>query len=338
MNKDTYSSFFGGTAYLGMPRNEEFKKLVFEGIELYGVNHGASRNNNISLDIFSLAEAEAASRCDSEDAILVSSGYLAAQLVLQHYYHSHRLIYAPDTHPALWIGNPGPPCISFTQWAEDAISEINSSREETLIISNSLNNLFPEIYSFDWLRRLDPENKIILLVDDSHGIGITGEKGEGVYSSIPDLPNIEVIVIASMAKALGVDAGVILGKSNIVSELRSSQIYAGSSPPAPGILYAYLHASEIYKEELKKLRENIKILTDLTRFSPGLHFVPNFPVFSLDDDKAGEFLLSKGIVISSFPYPDPQGESLNRIVINSTHTREELETLASAYFRNAKGA
>lgn len=330
MDKGAGSCFFGGTAYLGIPRNEEFRKLVFEGIERYGINHGASRNNNITLDIFSLAEAEAAARSAAEDAILVSSGYLAAQLVLQHYFSSHRLIYAPDTHPALWIGKPEPPLMQFSDWVENTISVINASREPTLIITNSLNNLFPEIYNFEWLKRLDAEKKAILLVDDSHGIGITGEKGEGVYSKIPDLPNIEVIVIASMAKALGVDAGVILGNGASIREFRHSPVYAGSSPPSPGILYAYVNAAEIYKRELKRLRENTKVLTDLIRIRPGLSFTDNFPVLLLDEPDAAEYLLSRGIVISSFPYPDPQGKALNRIVINSNHRRDELEILAAA--------
>ena len=105
--------FFSGTAYLGMPHNKVFRNLVFEGIEIYGLNHGASRNNNITLDIFSIAENVAARRFGSEDSIFLSSGYLAAQLLVQHYYETHRLIYAPDTHPALWIGRPKGPQRKF---------------------------------------------------------------------------------------------------------------------------------------------------------------------------------------------------------------------------------
>ena len=53
-NKKNISLFFGGTAYLGIPHNDEFRKLFIRGMEIYGVNHGASRNNNITLDIFSI--------------------------------------------------------------------------------------------------------------------------------------------------------------------------------------------------------------------------------------------------------------------------------------------
>ena len=322
--------FFGGTAYLGIPWNTDFRNLVIKGMELYGVNHGASRNNNITLDIFSIAEKMAAKRFKAEDSIIVSSGYLAAQLVVQNYYKSHQLIYAPETHPALWLGIPAAPKIKFSDWVERVIVLINNSVEPSLIISNSLNNLIPEIYDFNWLNRINPNKRVIILVDDSHGIGITGDHGEGVYSRIPELPNIQRIVIASMAKALGVDAGLILGNSSIIDTFRSSPVYAGSSPPSPGMLYAFVNSEDIYRNELKKLRMNLRLFTDLMNSGSGLFFINNFPVFLLNDDIIAAGLLKNGINISSFPYPDPKGKSLNRIVISSSHQREELEILANA--------
>ncbi|MHB1178917.1 MAG: hypothetical protein ACYCZO_11365 [Daejeonella sp.] len=77
------------------------------------------------------------------------------------------------------IGKPNLLKIRFKEWIERAILEINTSEKPVLIITNSLNNLIPEIYEFDWLAKILPGKKVILLVDDSHGIGITGQSGEG---------------------------------------------------------------------------------------------------------------------------------------------------------------
>ena len=324
------SLFFGGTAYLGMPHNQAFKKLVFEGIEIYGLNHGASRSNNITLDIFSIAENEAARRFGAEDSIFLSSGYLAAQLVVQQYHDTHLLIYAPDTHPALWIGRPQAPKIKFEVWAEQAINQINESDQPVMIISNSLNNLIPEIYRFDWLKRIDPKKEIVLLIDDSHGVGITGDEGKGVYSNLPKLPNIQIFVTASMAKAMGFDAGIILGSNAGITSLRNSPVYVGSSPPSPGMLYAFVHAELIYKQQLKNLHSNLIRFTDLLISTKKLFFIPNFPVFLLEDDEIAVDIIKNGINISSFPYPDPRGKSIHRIVLNSGHKKEELEILARA--------
>lgn len=330
MDKEsTLSLFFGGTAYLGIPHNEIFREYAFKGMELYGLNYGASRNNNITLDIFSIAEAETANRFKADDSILLSSGYLAAQLVVQHYFKTYRLIYAPDTHPALWIGRQEASRIKFNEWVDETIRTINESDEPSMIISNSLNNLIPEIYDFNWIKRIDTSKKAILLIDDSHGVGIWGDHGEGVYSKIPKLPNIETIVIASMAKALGVDAGMILGNSLIIKELRSSTIYAGGSPPSPGMLYAFVQAKELYANELRNLRKNLRLFTDLLESTKNLFFINDFPVFLLQNDSLATNLVKNGINISSFPYPDPKGKSLHRIIISSIHSKEELEILAN---------
>ena len=330
INGKGLSLFFGGTAYLGMPHNQAFKELVFEGIEIYGLNHGASRSNNITLDIFSNAEKEAARRFGAEDSIFLSSGYLAAQLLVQQFYETHLLIYAPDTHPALWIGRPRATRIKFEVWVEETIRQINESDQPVMIISNSLNNLIPKIYSFDWIKRIDSQKEIILLVDDSHGVGITGDRGRGIYSRLPQLPNIQIFVIASMAKALGFDAGLILGSNAGISSLRNSPVYVGSSPPSPGMLYAFVHAELIYKEQRENLHKNLILFTDLLVSTKQLFFINNFPVFLLEDDQIAFDLLKNSIYISSFPYPDPNGKSIHRIVVNSSHKKEELEILASA--------
>lgn len=322
--------FFGGTAYLGISFNEKFKQLVLEGIDLYGINYGASRNNNVSLDVFARAEAEATKRCGAEDSIIVSSGYLSAQLVIQHYFQKFRFIYAPDTHPALWIGEPKPPVMRFREWVDQTVKEVNDSDDPVLLITNSLNNLYPEIYEFDWLNEILPDKRVCLLVDDSHGIGITGEKGEGVYSRIPRFPNIEIIVVASMAKALGVDAGVILGTKKIIDKLRTSPVYAGASPPSPGVLYAYVNGYAIYQEELDKLRSNTKFFKGLIGKIGSLSSINDYPVFLIEDVNAGTNLASVGIMISSFAYPDIKGKTLNRVVLNSRHSKEELRELAEA--------
>jgi 8-amino-7-oxononanoate synthase len=321
--------FFAGTAYLGMPFNTKFRELFIRGMEIYGVNHGASRNNNITLDIFSIAERVAAKRFNSEDAILLSSGYLAAQLVVQYYDASHELIYAPDSHPALCLGLPNLPQINFQDWVDQTIEKVNKSNRPCLIISNALNNLLPEIYDFNWLTRIDSTKEVIVLLDDSHGIGITGNNGKGCYSRIVETTTAQVIVIASMAKAMGVDAGLVISKTSIISQIRSSPIYAGSSPPSPGALYAFVNSEEIYHQELKSLWQNIQLFIDLLKPGNHLFYLPNFPVFLLNDQTIADGLLQKGIHISSFPYPDPEGKKLNRIVFTSAHKATEIELLAS---------
>lgn len=52
--------FYSGTSYLGMNQDEDFKKLLIEGMNRYGMSFGSSRNGNLQLDIYDQAEEKMA--------------------------------------------------------------------------------------------------------------------------------------------------------------------------------------------------------------------------------------------------------------------------------------
>jgi 8-amino-7-oxononanoate synthase len=322
--------YFGGTAYLGIPQNEDFLKLYVEGIKKFGLNNGTSRNNNVQLGIYNDVEAYTAKKYGADAALITSSGFLAAQIAVQYLSRLGEVRYAPVTHPALWLN--GQPKIegSFTAWDDIIVDEINNSpKENWVIISNSMNNLFPEIYDFSFLKRINQEKEVILLVDDSHGIGINN-KGLSALSICAQSENIKTLVIASMAKALGVDAGMIIGDGNVINELKQSNAFFGASPPAAAGLFAFMMAEKIYTRELKTLNANIDQLTNALSGNPDWHFIPNFPVFLSKNIDISERLIKQDILISSFPYPDKDGEMINRIVLSSWHKETDIKKLINA--------
>ncbi|RZM21936.1 MAG: aminotransferase class I/II, partial [Pedobacter sp.] len=164
--------YFGGTAYLGIPQNQAFLNYYIEGLSKFGVNNGTSRNNNVQLGIYDDAEAYAADYFGSEAALITSSGYLAAQLVVQYVSKLGQVVYAPGTHPALWLaGDPGVEG-TFSDWAKSVVTKINNSEERRwVLISNAMNNLFPEVYDLGFLAGISHEKEILMVIDDSHGIG-----------------------------------------------------------------------------------------------------------------------------------------------------------------------
>ncbi len=326
--ENTSYLYFGGTAYLGIPQNQDFIDLYIEGIKKFGLNNGTSRTNNIQLGIYNDAEKIAAARFGAENALITSSGYLAAHLTVKSLSTLGKVIYAPAAHPALWLNDQPTTQQTFNEWKKETIKLINASEEKNwVLISNSMNNLFPEIYDFNFLTDIHPEKKIILIVDDSHGIGINNN-GRGAWIKLPAKSNIERIVVASMAKALGVDAGLVLGSNALITKLKSGNIFIGASPPSAAGLFAFIKAEKIYQRAWTKLQENVKLLTaDLNK---KWAFEPAFPAFLTLDSSLAERLLSEKILISSFPYPKPESKPINRIVLSSWHEKEDIETLLAA--------
>ncbi|MGF1923906.1 MAG: aminotransferase class I/II-fold pyridoxal phosphate-dependent enzyme [Bacteroidia bacterium] len=318
--------YFGGTAYLGIPQHKSFRALYLEGLEYYGLNNGTSRSNNVQLSIYDEVEQYAAKSYGAEACLITSSGYLAAQLTVKELSGMGKVCYAPATHPALWLNEVPRVDGSFSEWAEALVEKINQSDlENWVIISNSLNNLYPEIYDFSFVKEIHDSKKVILIVDDSHGLGVTND-GKGVFSTLPKQENIELVVIASMAKALGVDAGLVFGTDQMISKLKHANVFLGASPPSAAGLFAFMHASAIYKEEHEKLMR----LSTKFEARGDWSFVPGFPVYLSNDPGLAEYLKAQQILISSFAYPDKKGRLLNRIVLSSWHTLADIEELILA--------
>jgi len=319
--------YFGGTAYLGIPQNLEFIDLYTEGIKKYGLNNGTSRSNNIQLGIYDEAEKVAAHRFKAEDALITSSGYLAAQLTVKSLSDFGKVLYAPSSHPALWLENQTLNSKLFSKWKTETLALINNAREQNwVLISNSMNNLFPEIYNFDFLEEIHDNKNIILIVDDSHGIGVNND-GLGSFNNLAKKENMECVVVASMAKALGLDAGLVLGSGKIIQKLKRTNTFIGASPPAAAGLYTFIKGEHIYKQAWNKLQENIDLLA--SKLTSEWKFEPGFPVFYLNNPALADMLLPHEILISSFPYPNANSEPINRIVLSSWHTPADIEYLAS---------
>ena len=322
--------YFGGTAYLGIPQNKEFIDIYTEGIQRYGLNNGTSRGNNVQLAIYDEAEAHAAKIYGAETALITSSGYLAAKLTVRAFAKFGAIRYAPNSHPALWLDGDPINHKEFKTWSKKLVAEINGSEEENwVVLSNSLNNLYPEIYDFSFVNHINSNKNILLIIDDSHGIGIISG-GFCAMQSVPKLPNVEVIVIASMAKALGVDAGLVLGSEGSVSKLKQSDEFYGASPPAAAGLYAFINGQDIYKKAYKKLQTNVKLFEQLLPCDSNWINTDGFPVFLNREKDIEQRLLEEKILISSFPYPDRNGSILNRIVLSSWHEEVDILKLITA--------
>lgn len=321
--------FFGGTSYLGLATDQAYTSIFIEGIQRYGINNGTSRNNNVQQDIFDQAEDYAAKRFGFEASLLLSSGYLATQFLVRTLAAEGEVLHAPSCHPSLWLDEKPTAAGSFVDWATATVAYINQSPQTSfIIVSNSLDNMKPETFDFAVFSHIDPNKKIVLLLDDSHGIGVIRKNGISFDRSNFYLSNIELIVVASLAKGLATDAGLILADEARIKSLKRSNFYTGASPSSPASLYAFVYGEQIYLEQFQKLQHNISYFRE--RIASQLNTVSNFPVFSSTDPTLYARLMDAGILVSSFPYPLATDPLLNRIVVNAHHTEADLDRLSHA--------
>jgi 8-amino-7-oxononanoate synthase len=326
--------YCSGTGYLGMARNPEFAALLSEGLARYGTNYGSSRSSNLRLRIYEEAETYLARCADAAAALTVSSGYLAGQMAVKALSDAGRFEYAPGTHPAAWLAAaPAAPPATFSHadWSAQLLARLATEPPApVVIVSNSLDPLHACPYNFSWTAHLPPDRPITLLLDDSHGFGVTGPTGAGVFAEVRVPPSVRVVVVASLGKACGVPGGVVLSSDEqFVAELRRSAFFSASSPVVPAYLWAFVRAESLYAQARQQLAANTAQFAQATATTDLFKSFEGFPVFYTPANQLADYLQERGVWVSSFPYPAPTDTPITRVVLSALHTAADMAQVAA---------
>ena len=321
--------YFGGTAYLGLQTDVDFQNLFIENIRKYGTNYGASRKSNVRLTIFEKAEAYLARFVGAQACATVSSGYLAGQLVAQALTDKkHRYFYAPNTHSALYPVE-AKPYTTFTSLNIALKEHIRCHHNITpVVFIDAIDFSGCNYPDFTPLRML-PLNEIILVVDDSHGIGVVGENEGGVYRMLAQLPVKELLVCCSLGKGFGIQAGAIFGKKERMAQLMQTSFFGGASPAAPAALATLIEAEDIYAKKRLTLQSHIGHFTETLKNPNMFSYMVGHPAFSFSNIQLTEYLEHKGIMLTNFPYPDLHSQLMSRIVISAHHRKDDIDRLTA---------
>lgn len=326
---DTEYLFCSGYGYLGMSHLEGFIHNVVEGMRKYGTVFPSSRNSNTQFVLFDEMEMQLSRLTAQEESVIFSSGFLAGQTIAEVLSHKNNIVAAPGTHPAIRLNRMNIPGISFPDWCSSIIQTINdSSQDEWIIFADSVNIISGMVHDFSFLQRLSVDKRITILIDDSHGIGILGKAGEGIISLVPKKENIEYIISYSLSKAFNIPGGAVSASSSWCDLLRSHPNYSGSTSISPATAFAFMESQRLYATQRSVLLKNIALLSEAININVQEKTLPIFPC---GKNIVQQFFLDRGIVISSFHYPFPNSDLVERIVINALHTPEDISKIAGVF-------
>lgn len=323
--------FFSGYSYFGINHIKEFRETVNDGVDKYGILFPSSRISNTRLKLYVEFENDLSELTGMQDTVSFSSGFLAGITITDILSSYKNMLTAPYTHPSIktktFIEDTNE---NFTDWGERITGVINSSAEsEFVVCCDSINILKSEIHDLSFIKNIHHDKKIIVLIDDSHGIGILGKNGEGIISKLPKIANIEYLVSYSLSKAFNIEGGAISCSKYWSDQLRQHSNYTASTAINPSLIYAYIQSKNLYTRQREKLCENIAYLRSKS-FSSGI-LKNNFelPVFICNKENAEEYFYNHKIIISSFGYPHPSSAKIDRIVVNALHTKEDIDQLCN---------
>ncbi len=305
--------WLGGTNYLSIGTHPLFQEKLNEGIKKFSQNWGSSRRNNLQISVWEELEDLIAKKYGRPAAALSSSGMLAGQAALQIAFQLNPkslLNIAPNTHPALWNRPYKPFNGTFNEW------KANLETSDIIAIDGT-GSPWVEGIDLDFAARLSKEN--FLLVDESHRMGI---------QDIRIKTEANLIQTASLSKAYGIPAGIILGDVALIDHLKSDPFWVGSSPPNPAFCYACLHAQEAYEEQLDHLKHSIKLMDEgLKERNKTIKRLLGYPTFCSSSPDLFDYLKAQGYLTNQFSYPDINAPAICRATISSSLTKEDIESL-----------
>ncbi len=184
-----------------------------------------------------------------------------------------------------------------------------------------------------------PEN-VLVVVDDSHGVGAFGATGRGTEEETGAQAD---LLVGTLGKAFGVNGGYVAGDARIIAWLReTAPCYVYSNPITPGEAAAARAALEIV--DSAEGRARLAHLAAMTRrFEEGLARLgletipgphPVVPLMVRDTARTAHLvahLFARGVLATGLAYPVvPKGDEEIRFQISAEHTEADIEEALAA--------
>lgn len=351
--------------YLGLSSHPKIKEAALEGVKKYGYGMSSVRFICGTHEVHLELERKIASFLETEDAILYLSCFSANEGLFAGLFadglgpESFRdVIYSDRLNHASIIDGMRL-CKSGTTdkriFNHRDTSHLKSLLEEDrskgyrfrLIVTDGVFSMEGDLAPLPQLIELARSHNALLVVDDSHSIGVLGKTGRGTAEELGVLGKVD-ITTGTLGKALGgAVGGFISGQKVIIEYLRQTSrpyIFSNSLPPA--IAYASLMALQLLENDnslVEKLRQNTTYFREEIKelgytILEGTH--PIVPIMlgeaALAQD-ASDALLKEGVYIKGLWFPVvPRGEARLRAQISAALEKKDIDRSLAALERVGK--
>ncbi|HEX2251838.1 MAG TPA: aminotransferase class I/II-fold pyridoxal phosphate-dependent enzyme [Thermoanaerobaculia bacterium] len=350
-------------SYLGMSLRQEVQAAEEEGTRRFGAGPGAVRFISGTYRPHVELEGRLAAFHGRQAAMLFSSAYATVVSVVVPLVTADTAIVSDELNHnciinGIRMARPGEKAIyrhNDVADLERRLEEVSGKAKRVLLVTDGVFSMrgdhAPLAEIVELARRFDErfEENVVVVVDDSHGVGALGATGRGTEEATGARAD---LLVATLGKALGVNGGYVTCDEQVVRFLReTSPMYIYSNPITPGEAQAALAALEVL--ESPRGHELLAHLHALTRHFeqglvdlgyeviPGEH--PVVPLMVRDTERTRDLvrhLREHGILATGLAYPVvPRGDEEIRFQVAADHTvgdvDEVLEVLAAWSGRNA---
>jgi 8-amino-7-oxononanoate synthase len=337
----------GSNGYLGLTADPRMKEAAIKAVEKYGSTCSGSRFLNGTLDIHVKLEKDLAEFYEKDGAIIFSTGFQTNLGIISALGgKDDLLIIDRQDHASIIDG-----CrLSFADVKkyrhndmEDLERILKTLPEDRgkLIIVDGVFSMEGDLANLPEIVRLKEKYKCRLLVDDAHGVGVHGEKGQGTCEHFGVLDRVDLLM-GTFSKAFASLGGFVVGDKDVITHIKHrarALIFSASMIPASvASAQMALNIIKTEPERRKRLwvvaRRMLKGFRDIG-LDTGDSETPVIPIIIGEDEHCFAFwkgLIACGIFANPVISPaTPPGRALIRTSYMSTHTDEDIEIILEAF-------
>jgi glycine C-acetyltransferase len=345
-------------SYLGMSLRPEIISAEEEATLKYGAGPGAVRFISGTYDVHVDLERALAAFHDRDAAMIFSSAYATIMGTITPLVTGETAIISDELNHnciinAIRLSRPQEKVVYRhldLAALERALEELKGKVKRAVVITDGIFSMRGDHAPMDRIMDLAhkhddgyPEN-VVVVMDDSHGVGAFGRTGRGTeeYTSSPPVD----VLVGTLGKAFGVNGGYVASDAVLIRFLReAAPFYIYSNPITQGEANAAMAALRLLDSpQGGRLLAHLRSLT--VRFEAGIQALgmetipgehPIVPLMVRDTGKTRALvrhLYANGVLATGLAYPVvPRGDEEIRFQINADHTEQDvdavLEVLAS---------
>ncbi|MCX4385851.1 8-amino-7-oxononanoate synthase [Micromonospora peucetia] len=229
-----------GNDYLGLATHPEVTAAAARALSAYGLGATGSRLVRGSTDAHHALEDALADWLGAERALVFSSGYLANLGAVRALVRPRTLLVSDaHNHASLIdgcrISGAETVVTPHADVAAVAAALAAAPGRPAVVVTESVFSVDGDLAPLARLHAVAREHGALLLVDDAHALGVTGPAGAGGVAAAGLAGQPDVVVTATLSKALGGAGGVVAGPAAFVRhviETGRTFIFDTALPPA----------------------------------------------------------------------------------------------------------
>jgi 8-amino-7-oxononanoate synthase len=324
-----------GNDYLGLSRDPRVAEAAAAAVREWGTGATASRLVTGTTELHTELESELAAFAGHEAGLVFSSGYLANLGVITALGGPGTLLVS-DEHVHASIVDA---CRLSRSRVEvvphndiEAVGKALAERKEphAVVLTESVFSVLGDAAPLEGLSAVALEHGAVLLVDEAHGLGVTGG-GRGSVAAAGLAGSDHVIVTMTLSKSLASQGGVVLGpavlREHLVNRARAFIFDTGLNPAACAAALAALRILAADPSRPDSIHTTAARLASVCGVTPSAGAVVSVPMPGPREAvRAAELCLEAGVRIGSFRPPSvPDGISRLRLTAHAGLSAAELD-------------